>query len=66
MTKNILFVHNNFPAQFGFVAEAAVARGYRCAAIASHTGRQQPGVAMERWQVRRSSTPAILKEAVRA
>lgn len=66
MTKNILFVHNNFPAQFGFVAEAAVARGYRCAAIASHTGRQQPGVPMERWQVRRSSTPAILKEAVRA
>lgn len=66
MTKNILFVHNNFPAQFGFVVEAAVARGYRCAAIASHTGRQQPGVPMERWQVRRSSTPAILKEAVRA
>lgn len=66
MSKNILFVHNNFSAQFGFVAEAAVGAGYRCAAIASHTGRPQPGVPMEKWQVRRGSTPGILPEATRA
>ena len=66
MSSNILFAHNNFPAQFGFVAEAAIARGYRCAAIASPTGRPLPGVPVERWDARRSSTPAILNEAVRA
>jgi len=47
MTASILFAHNNFPAQFGFVAEAATGRGYRCAAVASPTGRALPGVPIE-------------------
>jgi len=63
---NILFAHNNFPAQFGFVAEAAMARGYRCAAIASPTGRPMPGMPMEKWSAGRSSSPSILKDAIRA
>ena len=66
MATNILFVHNNFPAQFGFVAEAATARGYRCAAIASPTGRAMPGVPVVQWNPNRSSSREILKEAVRA
>jgi len=63
---SILFVHNNFPAQFGFLAEAAMARGYRCAAIASSTGRPMAGMPMEKWEAGRSSSKAILKEAIRA
>lgn len=63
---SILFAHNNFPAQFGFVAEAAMARGYNCAAIASVTGRPLPGLAMEKWEAGRSSSKEILKEAIRA
>lgn len=66
MTTNILFAHNNFPAQFGFVAEAATARGYRCAAIASPTGRAMPGVPIEQWTARRSSSREILRDAIRA
>jgi len=64
--SNILFVHNNFPAQFGFVAEAATARGHTVAAVASPTGRPLPGMAMEKWEAERSSSREILKEAIRA
>lgn len=63
---NILFVHNNFPAQFGFVAEAAVTQGHRCAAIASPTGRAMPGVPVEKWLANRASSREILRDAVRA
>lgn len=63
--SDILFVHNNFPAQFGFVAEALVARGHRCAAVTSKTGQAIDGVSVVRWQSRRGSTPGILKEATR-
>ena len=58
---NILFVHNNFPAQFGFVAEAAVTQGHRCAAIASPTGRAMPGVPVEKWLANRASSREILE-----
>ena len=63
---NILFVHNNFPAQFGFIAKAAVAQGHRCAAIASSTGRAMPGVPVEKWTAGRSSSREILRDAIRA
>jgi len=43
MTASIFFAHDNFPAQFRFVAEAAMMQGYRCAAIASSTGQALPG-----------------------
>jgi hypothetical protein len=63
---NILFVHSNFPGQFGFVAQALLARGMRCAAIASATGRQMPGIPLSRWGIKRGSTPGIFVPAVRA
>ena len=63
---DILFVHSNFPGQFGFVAEALRDRGHRCAAIASATGRDVPGIAVLRWRPRRGSTPGIFDPATRA
>ena len=63
---NILFVHSNFPGQFGFVAQALLARGMRCEAIASATSRQMPGIPLSRWGIKRGSTPGIFVPAVRA
>ena len=62
---NILFVHNNFPGQFGFIADALLKEGHRCAAIASQTGRTMPGVVLKTWRTTRGSTSGILKEATR-
>lgn len=59
-------MHNNFPAQFGFVAEAATALCHRCAAIASPTGLAMPGVPVEKWVASRSSSREIMHDAVRA
>jgi glycosyltransferase involved in cell wall biosynthesis len=66
LMTTILFVHSNFPGQFGFVAQALLARGMRCAAIASATGRQMPGIPLSRWGVKRGSTPGIFIPAARA
>jgi glycosyltransferase involved in cell wall biosynthesis len=63
---DILFVHNNFPAQFGFVAQAMAARGHRCRAIASSTGREITGVPLVRWTGGRGSTSGIFPPATRA
>lgn len=60
--RKVLFVHNNFPAQFGFVAEALVAEGYDCVAIASGTGRNVPGVRLLRWASTGASTPGLRRE----
>ena len=62
---DILFIHNNFPAQFGFLAKALVAAGHRCAAIASGTGTAVEGVRLIRWGSKRSSTPDLLPAATR-
>jgi len=63
---DVLFVHNNFPGQFGFLAEALTNQGARCAAIASGTGRELPGVPVARWRTRRGSTKGIFDPATRA
>src|SRR5262249_42122858 len=63
---NVLFVHNNFPAQFRFLAETLATQGHRCVAIASQTGRPVQGVALARWQARRGSTPGLFEPATRA
>jgi len=63
---NILFVHNNFPAQFRFLAEVMSRRGDQCAAIASHTGQIIQGVPLARWRARRGSTQGIFDPATRA
>lgn len=63
----VLFVHNNFPAQFRSLAEALVARGVPCAAIAQqHGGEGVPGVPWIRYALPRGSTEGILPLAVRA
>jgi glycosyltransferase involved in cell wall biosynthesis len=64
--KDALFVHNNFPGQFAFIAEALKARGVRCAAIASPTGRGIPGIPLVQWQPTRGSTEGIFPPATRA
>lgn len=63
--SDILFVHNNFPAQFGFVANALKDEGHRCAAIASKTGQKLDGIELVRWDSKRGSTPDVLPAAVR-
>ena len=64
--RSVLFVHSNFPAQFGFLAEALRADGWRVAAIASSTGRAVKGIPLLRWQLRRGTTKGIFRSAVRA
>lgn len=66
MMNRILFVHNNFPAQFGFLAAARAARGDACAAIASQTGRAVAKVPLARYGVERGSTPGLFGPATRA
>ena len=63
---DVLFVHNNFPAQFGFVAQALQAQGDRCAAIASTTGRALGDIAVYQWKLARGSTKGIFRLAARA
>jgi glycosyltransferase involved in cell wall biosynthesis len=63
----VLFVHNNFPAQFRGLAEALVARGVRCGAIAQQHGiDDMPGVPSIKYALPRGTTPGILPLAVRA
>ena len=64
--SDVLFVHNNFPAQFGFIAEKLHGDGHRVAAIASETGRAFDGLTLVKWGARRGTTEGILPAAVRA
>jgi glycosyltransferase involved in cell wall biosynthesis len=64
--SDVLFVHNNFPAQFGFIAEKLHAEGHRVAAIASETGRAFDELTLVKWSTRRGTTEGILPSAVRA
>ncbi|WP_375458737.1 glycosyltransferase [uncultured Enterovirga sp.] len=63
---NILFVHNNFPAQFGHLGEALPERGHLCRAISSPTGRPLPDVPVSRWVLGRGTTQGIFSPATRA
>ena len=62
---DILFVHNNFPAQFGFIADALKARGVRCAVIGSPSVKTE-SFPVRRWGLKRGTTPGIFNPAVRA
>ena len=64
--SDVLFVHNNFPAQFGFIARKLAVDGHRVAAIASETGRADGGVRLVKWGSKRGTTEGILASAVRA
>lgn len=64
--SDILFVHNNFPGQFGFIAGAMVAQGHRCVALGSKTARATPGVKVAHWSINRGTTNGIFDAATRA
>ena len=65
MGSGVLFVHNNFPAQFRSLAEALVARGVPCAAITSGQAPRVEGVRLGRYALDRGTTPNIFQPAVR-
>lgn len=62
----ILFVHNFFPGQFGFLAAALVQVGDEVVALGGKMATDLPGVSLVRWQNKRGTTPNILPSAVRA
>ncbi len=66
MTGSVLFVHNNFPAQFRTLAEALVARGVPCASIGSSTAPGVEGIPSARYSLDRGTTDGLLRYAVRA
>lgn len=62
----ILFVHNFFPGQFGFIATELVRLGNEVVALGGKTSSDIPGVSLVRWHHKRGTTPNILPEAIRA
>ena len=62
---DVLFIHNNFPAQFLHLAPRLQARGARCFAIGSHTARDL-GFPLKRWKLNRGTTPGLFPLATRA
>ena len=62
---DVLFIHNNFPAQFVHLAPRLRDRGARCFAIGSHTARDM-GFPLKRWALKRGTTPNIFPLAIRA
>ena len=61
---DILFVHNNYPGQFGFIATALKQRGMRCVAIGSSTARAIE-IPARRWTLPRGSGKDIFVLATR-
>jgi len=66
MPGGVLFVHNNFPAQFRDLAQTLVARGVPCMAIGQEHASVLPGVRSARYKLQRGTTPGIFSLAVRA
>ena len=64
--SRILFVHNNFPAQFRFMAHALPGLGHACAAISSPTGQSVGGLPLARYKPERGTTPGVFSPALRA
>src|SRR5512143_2542903 len=66
MPSGVLFVHNNFPAQFRDLAETLVARGVPCAAIGQAAAPGIEGMRIGRYALERGTTAGIFPFAVRA
>lgn len=66
MGRGVLFVHNNFPAQFGDLARTLSGRGVPCAAIGAHTALGVDGVPIARYQVPRGTGADVFPLAIRA
>jgi glycosyltransferase involved in cell wall biosynthesis len=66
MPGGVLFVHNNFPAQFRDLAQTLVQRGVPCAAIGGETSPGLPGVELARYRLARGSGRETFDLAIRA
>jgi glycosyltransferase involved in cell wall biosynthesis len=66
MSNGVLFIHNNFPGQFGDLAQQLLARGVPCLAVGQHHARGMTGVKIARYTLQRGSTPGIFPLATRA
>jgi len=66
MPSGVLFVHNNFPAQFRDLAQTLKARGVPIAAIGAVRAPGLQDVTIGRYSLPRGSTPGIFNLAVRA
>lgn len=66
MPRGVLFVHNNFPAQFRDLALGLLARGVPCCAIGQDHAGVMAQVRTARYSLPRGSTPGIYPLAVRA
>ncbi|HEY0435346.1 MAG TPA: glycosyltransferase [Phenylobacterium sp.] len=66
MPAGVVFVHNNFPAQFADLASALMARGVPVAAIGSATAPGVTGLKLGRYGLTRGTTEGIFPLAVRA
>lgn len=66
MSAGVLFVHNNFPAQFRDLSQALVARGVPCFAIGGEHSPGVPGVEMVRYRLPRGSGKDVFPLAIRA
>jgi len=64
--RRILIIHQNFPGQFGRLAEALRAQGDQVVAIGGPRATQVDGMPMARWSNRRGTTPGIYEQATRA
>jgi len=61
----VLFVHNNFPAQFVHLAPALKTRGHEVAALGSQTARPIASIPLSKYAIKRGTTPGIVPLAVR-
>jgi glycosyltransferase involved in cell wall biosynthesis len=66
MPRGVLFVHNNFPAQFGDLARALVSRGVPVSAVGQEHATAVEGVRMARYRLPRGTTDGIYPLAIRA
>ena len=49
---NILFIHQNFPAQYIHIAQALTGLGHKCIAIGSETARELKGITLIRYSLK--------------
>jgi glycosyltransferase involved in cell wall biosynthesis len=66
MAAGVLFVHNNFPAQFRGLAERLVALGVPCFAIGYEHSAGAPGVNLLRYRLSRGTGQDVYPLAIRA
>jgi glycosyltransferase involved in cell wall biosynthesis len=66
MAAGVLFIHNNFPAQFRGLAERLVALGVPCFAIGLDHSPGMPGVNLVRYRLTRGSGKDTFSLAIRA